>query len=75
MDTTVLKEPAVARKSLGYAMPKTVSLHLAKEESIQPHWANKHADAKEKIKPRGLAGLFEGRFRYDEREDIFNLKR
>jgi hypothetical protein len=43
--------------------------------AAQPNRANKRTDAKEKIKPRGLAGLFEGRFSYDEQEDIFNLKR
>jgi hypothetical protein len=29
---------------------------------------------KDRIKPRGLAGLFKGRIRYDENEDIFNLR-
>ena len=30
--------------------------------------------ARDRIKPRGLFGLFKGRIHYDENEDIFNLK-
>ena len=33
----------------------------------------KELTARDRIKPRGLAGLFKGRIHYDESADIFNL--
>jgi hypothetical protein len=67
----VLERPKAPR----YAKQAEPATTNGRRKSPSPMWANKHVDAKEKIKPRGLAGLFEGRFRYDEQEDIFNLKR
>ena len=33
----------------------------------------KEFSVRDRIKPRGLWGLFEGRIHYDKNEDIFNL--
>ncbi|GHT12004.1 hypothetical protein AGMMS4956_05950 [Bacteroidia bacterium] len=38
-----------------------------------PQAADETLSARDRIKPRGLAGLFKGRIHYDENADIFNL--
>ncbi|GHU97178.1 hypothetical protein FACS1894156_8750 [Bacteroidia bacterium] len=38
-----------------------------------PQHQQENLSARDRIKPRGLAGILEGRIHYDENADIFNL--